>query len=266
MGKGAFHFDDGHSYSMPAHFGGVEGGALHDLQYDDVTSIAVGYLTDEEQLAQYVPDAFEIVEPSLSIEYQKCMGVQWMAGGSYTLVAVMTPVRHLGSGITGAFALVVWEDKTAPILGGREDTGIPKIYAEIPDYHPLGRHAWANVSHEGGTFLELDVVLDADMGAEELAARTAGGRTEQMGWRHIGNVGRPGAALSHATLYPVEATYIFGSTGTGTVKWTPMDGLHNPLQAHIIAALAGLPVVEYKEGVFARLVTHLRGDQARELV
>ena len=266
MSAGTFHFDDAYSYRMPAHFGGVEGGDLHDLEYDDVTSIAVGYLTDEAQLAQYVPDAFEIVEPSVTIEYQKCCGVQWMGGGHYTLVAVMTPVRHLSSGIVGAFALVVWEDKTAPILGGREDTGIPKIYAEIPDYDMLGARRSVHLSHEGRTFLEIDRELDAELDADELAARTAGGRVEQMGWRHIGNIGRPGAAVSHATLYPVEATYLSGSTGTGTVKWTPMDYLHNPAQAHIIAALAGLPVIEYKQGVFAKLVTHLRGDQARELV
>ncbi len=266
MGRGKFHFDEDYSYTMPAHFGGVLGSKLQDLQYDDVTSLAVGYLTDEAQLAQYIPDAFEIVEPSLNIEYQKCLGVHWMGGGGYTLVAVMTPVRHISSGTVGAFALVVWENKTGPILGGREDTGIPKLYAEVPDYHLLGRHASAHLSHEGRAFLELEVDLDADMSTEELATRNAGGRVEQMGWRHIGNVGRPGAAVSHATLYPVEATYLSGSTGSGAVTWTTMDPLQNPQQAYIIAALAGLPVTEYKEAVFARLATHLRGDQARELI
>ena len=61
-------------------------------------------------------------------------------------------------------------------------------------------------------------------------------------------------------------TYLSGGTGAGTVKWTKMEYLQNPLQAHIIAALADLPVVEYREGVFAKMVTHLRGDLAHELV
>lgn len=261
-----FHFDDDYTYRMPAHFGGVKGGDLRDLQYDDVTSIAISYLTDEAQLAQYVPDAFEILEPWLNIEYQKCCGVQWMGGGEYTLVAVMTPVRHLSSGTVGAFALVVWENKTAPILGGREETGIPKIFADIPDYHLLGGHAMAHVSHEGRAFLELDVQLDAELSAEEIAARNGNGRIEQMGWRHIPNIGRPGAALSHATLYPVEVTYLSGGSGAGTVTWTRMEYLQNPMQCRIIAALADLPVIEYRQGVFAKMVTHLRGDLARELV
>jgi len=261
-----FHFDDDFSYRMPAHFGGVRGGDLHDLQYDDVTSIAISYLTDEEQLAQYVPDAFAITEPSVNIEYQKCCGVQWMGGGQYTLVAVMTPVRHLSSGTDGAFALVVWENDAAPILGGREDTGIPKVFADIPDYHLLGGRATAHVSYEGRAFLELDLQLDKELTAEEIVARNGAGRVNQMGWRHIGNIGRPGAALSHATFYPVDVTYLSGGTGAGTVKWTKMEYAQNPLQAHIIAALTDLPVVEYREGVFAKMVTHLRGDLARELV
>ena len=82
-----FHFDDDYTYRMPAHFGGVKGGDLHDLQYDDVTSIAISYVTDEDKLAQYVPDAFEIVEPSVNIEYQKCCGIHWMGGGEYTPVS-----------------------------------------------------------------------------------------------------------------------------------------------------------------------------------
>ena len=261
-----FHFDDEYTYRMPAHFGGVKGGDLHDLQYDDVTSIGVSYLTDEEQLAQYVPDAFELLEPSVNIEYQKCQGVQWMGGGGYTLLAVMTPVRHLSSGTEGAFALVVWENNTDPILGGREDTGIPKVFADIPDYHLLGGHASAHASHEGRVFLELDVQVDHELGPEEIAARNGDGRINQMGWRHIGNIGRPGAALSHATLYPVDATYVSGGTGAGTATWTKLNYLQSPTQFHIIAALADLPVVERRPGVFAKLTTHLRGDLARELV
>lgn len=261
-----FHFDDDYTYRMPAHFGGVKGGDLHDLQYDDVTSIAISYLTDEDQLAQYVPDAFEIVEPSVNIEYQKCCGIHWMGGGEYTLLALMTPVRHLSSGTVGAYALVVWENKTAPILGGREETGIPKIFADIPDYHLLDGHASAHASHEGRAFLELDLQLDHELSAEDIASRNSAPRINQMGWRHIGNIGRPGAAVSHATLYPVDVTYVSGGMGTATATWTPMDSLQNPMQFHIIAALAGLPVVEYRPGVLAKMVTHLRGDLARELV
>jgi len=121
---------------MPAHFGGTPGGGLFNLQYDDVTGIDIGYLTDGDMLARYVPDAFEITEPVISISYQKCCGVQWMGGGHYSLIALMTPARHVASGTEGAFVLVIWENKAAPILGGREETGMPRS-SRHPDYHNL---------------------------------------------------------------------------------------------------------------------------------
>ena len=94
---------------------------------------------------------------------------------------------------------------------------------------------------------------------------TSGGRINQLGWRYIPNVGRPGAALSHATLYPVDATYLSGSRGTGRITWTKADPLFNPPQAAIINALADLPVLEYRSCIFAKMATNLRGDLASEL-
>lgn len=250
---------------MPAHFGGNPGSGLNNQQYDDVSSIAISYLTDEDALSRYVPDAFELIEPVVNIGYQKCCGIQWMGGGNYTLIALMTPARHISSGTEGVFVLVIWENKTAPILGGREETGMPKIFADIPDYHSLNGHITANASHEGRVFLELDLDVGKAFTAQELSAMSSNSRVNQLGWRYIPNVGRPGAALSHAVLYPVDTTYLSGSSGAGKVTWTKADPLFNPLQVGIINALADLPVLEYRECVFAKMVTHLRGDLAREL-
>lgn len=260
-----FVLDDGFSYRMPAHFGGVPGGGLHNLQYDDVSGINISYLTDGDMLSQYVPDAFEIIDPIIVVGYQKCGGVQWMCGGHYSLIALMTPARHIASGTEGAFVLVIWENKAAPILGGREETGMPKIFADIPDYHDLNGHVTANASHEGRVFLELELDLGEALTEQELAVMTSESRVNQLGWRYIPNIGRPGAALSHATLYPVDSTYLSGSRGTGKVAWTKADPLFNPLQAVTINALADLPVLEYRKCIFAKMVTNLRGDLASEL-
>ena len=102
-----FRFDEGWTYRMPAHFLGGPGDGMADTLYDDVTSVAIAYTTDEEQLSQYVPDAFEILEPVISVNYQRCPHVQWMGGAGYNLIAVATPARHLSSGVAGAFILVI---------------------------------------------------------------------------------------------------------------------------------------------------------------
>lgn len=259
-----FTFDEGSSYRMPAHFGGTPGGGMYNLRYDDVTCIDITYVTDGDALSQYVPDAFEMTAPLVSVAYQECRGIHWMGGGHYNLMALMTPARHISSGTEGFFILVIWENKTAPILGGREETGMPKIFADIPGCHKLGERVTAHASHEGRVFLELELELAEELSAEELSAMSAS-RLNQLGWRHIPNINRPGAALSQATLYPVEATYLSGSRGTGKVTWTAADPYHNPMQYHIINALAELPALEYRECNFTRAATNLRGDLAREL-
>ena len=116
-----FRFDEEYSYRMPPHFGGVKGSGLENLRYDDVTCVSLSYLTDIDAVSKYIPDVFEIMDPVLNLSYQKCCGVRWMGGGEYSLIAVMTPARHLPTGTEGAYILVIWENKTAPILGGREE-------------------------------------------------------------------------------------------------------------------------------------------------
>jgi len=260
-----FVFDDNLSYRMPVHFSGMPGSGLQNLRYDDVTAIDISYLTDGEMLSRYVPDAFEMIEPVITVGYQKCCGIHWMGGGSYSLIALMTPVRHIASGTEGVYVLVIWENKAAPILGGREETGMPKIFADIPDHHFLEGHITANASHEGRVFLELELDLEEALTDEELSAMTAAGRINQMGWRYIPNLGRPGAALSHATLYPVDPTFLAGNRARGKVTWTKADPMFNPTQAFIINSLADLPVLEYRRCLFTKMATNLRGDLAREL-
>lgn len=176
-----FVFDENLSYRMPVHFSVFPGSGMHNLRYDDVTGITLGYLTDGEMLSRYVPEAFEMIEPVITVGYQKCCGIHWMGGGYYSLIALMTPARHIASGVEGVYVLVIWENKTAPILGGREETGMPKIFADIPDHHVLGGHVTANASHEGRVFLELELDLEDALTEQELSAMTAGSRVNQLG-------------------------------------------------------------------------------------
>lgn len=259
-----FTFDEKCTYRMPVHFGGELGSGLHNLQYDDVATISLSYRTDKDKLAQYIPDAFELVEPIVQIGYQKCCGVQWMGGGHYTLISVMAPARHISTDTRGDYVLVIWENKTAPILGGREETGMPKIFADIPDYHQLGNQLTANASHEGRVFLELALNVESALTDKELSAMS-NNRINQLGWRYIPNIGRPGAALSHAVIYPVDANYLAGNAGTGKVCWSKVNPLFNPAQARIINALADLPILGYEACMFAKSVNNLRGDLAHEL-
>jgi hypothetical protein len=91
------------------------------------------------------------------------------------------------------------------------------------------------------------------------------GRVNQFGWRYIPNIGKPGAASSHATLYPVDFNIKAGWQGVGRVQWEAPSWEQHPRQAHIISALAQLPIKTYLDCIMTRTIQVLRTDLAREL-
>lgn len=261
-----FEFSDNVNYSMPAHFGGLEG-QPRACTYDDVTSLLITYETDRRMLERYVPAGFEVTHPVVSVNYEMNRGVDWMAGGHYNLIDVQVPVMYVQGPepIEGWYALVVWENKACPILGGREQTGIPKIFADIEDHHELGQRVFTNASYEGSTFLRMGFHKTTEMTPEELAAKNAHNRVNWFGWRYIPNIGKPGAALSHATLYPVESTCKSGWHGEGAIYWDAPTWEQHPAQAHIIKQLSELPVMAFLACEMTRKKQVLRVDGARQL-
>jgi hypothetical protein len=254
-------------YSMPAHFGGREGQPKA-YRYDDVTSITISYETERDALEEYLPEGFELKQPILLIDYEMNCGVDWMAGGSYNLICVQVPVVYtlIPEPLEGWYALVVWENKTCPILPGREATGIPKIFADIQDHHQLGDRCFTNASYEGLTFLRMDVRKTQVMMPEKVAEKNRlNGKINWFGWRYIPNIGKSGAALSHATLFPQESIITAGWHGEGQVQWEALTQEQHPTQAHIIDALRRLPIKSYIQSEIVLKISIGRPDLARSL-
>jgi acetoacetate decarboxylase len=123
-----FEFDKTRRYMMPFAFGPRPGGR-GSARYNDVTAMTLSYLTDRDQLAQYIARPFEVAEEAVvSVSYSMNRGVEWLAGHSYNIVAVNVPVIFKGTQdeFTGGHPLVLWENLTDPILTGRENEGIPR--------------------------------------------------------------------------------------------------------------------------------------------
>lgn len=262
--------EDGLTHRMPAHFMAWKADAAPGkVPYDDVTTLEISYRTDEQELLAFVPNEFEIIEPVIRIMYQKSSGVSFMGGSGYSVVAATVPARYPAKGgpVDGHYVLVIWEDNTTPILGGREEAGIPKIFADIPEYHRIGGTLSAHASHEGRAFLEIDLVEERSLTNEEVGSLNAdNGRMVQFGWRYIPKVGPfSGAALSEATYYPVDNKTFSGSRCTGTVRWTVPKPDQHPMQVAIIDAMARLPVREYLPGSFRKGMCWMRMDLAHSL-
>ena len=262
-----FKFEDNKCYHMPAHFGGWDystAGAV----YRDTVQISYTYTTDGNRLADYLPEGFELLRPELCITYIQSREIEWLGGSAYNLIEVSAPARFQGQQdqVEGFFALVVWENKTAPILGGREETGIPKIYADIEDLHKIQQNYFTNASYEGNTFLLLEMHGAQPLDASKLAEVKARPIERVLfGWRYIPKIGGPGADLSQPTLYPQSLEVDSAWIGKGTVQWTQLKPEQNPQQWYIIMALAELPIIELSPAMMVRGVATLKSMQARVL-
>ena len=132
-----FKFKPYESYMMPAHFGPLPQGEKPSGWYRDVTMMVVPYLTDREKLAAHLPESFTVGEQAVvTVVYCCSKDVDWLAGRGYNLVAVTASAIFNGENeqLEGQYSLVWWENLTDAILSGRERTGIPKIYGDIPDH------------------------------------------------------------------------------------------------------------------------------------
>ena len=91
-----------------------------------------------------------------------------MVGGRRTIRSGYIPATHCGSVRTdGSFNAVLWENLTDPILTGRDELGIPKVYAEIPPLEVHGINAYvARAGWLGFEFARMEIQLQARIQSE----------------------------------------------------------------------------------------------------
>ena len=239
------------TYLMPVHFGGSKFNP-EDILLMKATALSISYETDGEILENFIPEGFEFLSHEVQILFSKFTEINWMVGGQYNLINVAAPVRFNGKDeeLEGAYTLVVWENKTAPILGGREQTGIPKIYADIEDLHILKPNYATTVSYEGNTFLNMDFEATGNIAGTELEEiRSQFSVLNTIGWRYIPKVGAPGAELSQFILYPQGMDIKTAQKGKGNLKWTELTPMQNPSQWWIVNSLAALPIKKITQSI-----------------
>jgi hypothetical protein len=167
-----FKFEDRKTHRMPPFFGGDE--FTRDLKAlaNDVVGLNFTQTTDGDRLADHLPQGFELLRSEFTISYNQLREVDFLSGGSYNLVQIGVPVRFSGKRdrLEGTLALVIWENKTQPIIGGREEDGMPKSHVDIQVLHVLQQKYFTNVRYEGNTFLRLEMIGAAHVSGQELEA------------------------------------------------------------------------------------------------
>lgn len=193
--------------------------------------VVITYRTDPEALRAVVPEPLEITEPIVKFEFIRMPDSTGF--GDYTESGQVIPVRFNGK--NGVYVHSMYLDDDAPIAGGREIWGFPKKLAK------------PKISHEGETILgtlHYGSVLCA---------------TGTMGYKH-----KPAdhAAVLKSMLLPNYLIKIIPHVdGTARIcelveyhlqdidvkgAWTAPAALE--LHAHVMANVAGLPVLEVLSG------------------
>lgn len=250
----SYRFEPGRIYRMPTHFGPAPG--PRQLPPELVTdpamsprrvSLAVSFLTDAARLNAHLPPRFSLAgEPVVTVELHDLTGVDWLAGRGYRMIHVLWPARFEGDEdeATGRFLAVVWENLADPIISGRDEIGHPKLYAAIAE-----PRTWNNVLHVqaewmGFRFLDMSATDLADAPVPPVTTRSDG----TLMLKYVPRTGDWGQAdLLQATLSPSadpDRTIERYQRGSGLIRFERAAWSELPTMAHVVNALADLPVLE----------------------
>jgi len=127
--------EPGKHYRMPLLMGPMfESASPPRFAYREVDVLALQYLTRPAAVAALLPEPYVPADkPLVTVLLSENNGLDFMAGAGYRLAAFQVAARFEGERdhVEGDYILVMFENQTWPIVGGREDLGVPKVFADI---------------------------------------------------------------------------------------------------------------------------------------
>lgn len=242
--RGSFQFRDGYAYRMPPTLRNYPFNRDVRVFYEDCRIVSANQRTDESALAPLIPEEFEILAPVVNWQYANCRGVDFMSNGEYRILQASVPVRFHGQAETadGIYPLLILENSAVPVLGGREEDGMPKVVCDISLDRHDGAHWFAAAASDCETIARMNFRQEAELPPAQVETFNANGLSNAFGNRCIPAVDRPGNAYQDYILYPqqVIAKRIF--TGTADFRMiAPAEAYIQPFLASALYALAALP-------------------------
>lgn len=256
----SYRFQPDAIYRMPTHFGPNPGprqrldGGRHS---NDDAPIAEGawatWPCASDAVAALLPPGFEPAEnPSLTVEFKNLKMIPWLAGRGYNIVFVTVSAVWVESAdpVAGQFQLVVWESRADPIITGRDELGIAKLYAEIPDLRRHDSRVSATASWDGFPFLEFDLADGAPSTCDQSALPNEGDPTFQ--WKYIPATGAWGEAdVSYPVMTPPSsgnASVVAAEHGRAAVRFRHAQWHQLPTLVNVVNKLADLGATDGAAG------------------
>lgn len=183
--------------------------------------------------------------------------MDWLGGGGYRHFGLyihnVQYTKKNGETISGTYMPILFESLADPIVSGREELGMPKLYCTI-DIHRRHQSYRYQTGWQGATFGEiaLDGLKEVDPTAEK---GTIGGEADDgiLVYRYIPEVYNRGTAASEHTVFVphAEESKVVPTTvkkmwkaKNGSIKFDALDWDALPTLHHVISRLAEVPVYE----------------------
>ncbi|KAK4924561.1 hypothetical protein LTR28_012368, partial [Elasticomyces elasticus] len=183
-------------WRMPLSFGPMPGprqdflGRSRSGAHSTFTTASITFETSRTLLQTLLPTpAFSFASPgtiaTASFSATMLGKMDWLGGGGYNLLGLnlhgVQYTKKDGSRITGTFLAVLFENLTDPIVTGREELGMPKLYCAL-DVFRRKESTFINASWKGASFGEwewegLEPVHIPPTNGESGSGKLSGGAT-----------------------------------------------------------------------------------------
>ena len=257
-------------YRMPLLLGPMWKGTIPNFQYPKVEVAALQYITDESSILELLPDCYKPgKEPLVTVFFGYYNGLEFMAGGGYWVAVFQVEATYEGEKdhVKGDYMLVMFENQTWPIICGREDLGIPKLYAEISAMKSLSSGETRCDASYWGHFL-TGIELHQMKKQNSIVRMAAGKIINSRPWlayKYIPSLdGPPDAEYPTVSYNDVKIEELwFGKSGSLIFgDATERDIGHLKV---LMDHLKTLPVIKVKQCLKFRGSANLRYDRSRRL-
>lgn len=235
-------------YDMPALFGpSLMPDQTHVARAE---AVIISYETTRDTAARLLPRFFELPDSAVvSVSRIDYDGVDYLGGRGYREVVVSVGAVYPGADgpLQAAFAPVMWVSEVGALIGGREYMGFAKLAGEMQAMEAGADYRRFRCAEYGAVLLEGEATGLRQLSDESLAkVRRNAAEVRTFGWKYIpGAAGQPPDA-DYPLVNSMRWDYQRAWGGEGRLTWQRPDAQAAPLSSRIVAALAAIPVKEYR--------------------
>jgi acetoacetate decarboxylase len=240
-------------------------------KYASVETLLLQFETDPDAIPPLLPEPFKPGKlPLVTVMFADNNGVDFMAGGGYRFAAISVAAQFEGHDghFEGSYVLCMPEDKTLPIITGREWLGMPKFFADISSIRkPDKDRLRCDVSLWGHLLFGIEVALPlkSQNALVRKAASSQATRTPSFGYKYIASLNGPPDADYPTIMWSDNKLSELQLGQTGELFFGDPSEKDIGAFKPVVEALKTLPVRRVKQTAYSQGSMVLRNDKNGEI-